>query len=290
MAQTAYLDAGGYVVGMARQDLPTPAERDALIPQISGAVSWVYGAPRGIRHKVEGSKKWQPYHQLTSGDGTELGHYTEVPHEPDPDSLRIGEYLSEPVRMEQPPLDTDWRKIGVYLSRREIAFGSYGQVTEWHWCPVVNGVVLTAQPVVIERHTYAWDPTTLVPLYRTEAISWVRNDGTEHPTTKTRIKPYDTAAKVAKEGQTRRGRLMDRVLGDLFGWSAMGAPGAPDLLTLQAFAAQPAISAARTAFVYDSSPAILTEIGAAADAWLDAEIAPGLSARNYILSQLNIYS
>ena len=112
----------------------------------------------------------------------------------------------------------------------------------------------------------------------------------EPPTTKTRIKPYDTAAKVAKEGQTRRGRLMDRVLGDLFGWSAMGAPGAPDLLTLQAFAAQPAISAARTAFVYDSSPAILTEIGAAADAWLDAEIAPGLSARNYILSQLNIYS
>lgn len=209
--------------------------------------------------------------------------------------VKIARYIRDPDDPFVPPFDVDWRKLGTYLSRIETEFGPRGEVERWDWVPVgPGGQADPSDVVIIERHRYEWMDVPRQPVYRTETISWVLENGEEHPDTKVRTKPYDTAAKVAKEGQMRRGRLMDRVLGRVYTWALVeGAAAGVSLADVQSLGS--ALSDERNAYVYDTSPAILAAVQSRPEAWLDTSFEPhpgGAPAtiRGYIVECLDIYS
>jgi len=71
----AYLNATGEVLAVSSTAY-TLAQAQAIIAQIASIVA---NAPEGLVPKPQADAAHPYYHQLESGDGTSLAHYTEVP-------------------------------------------------------------------------------------------------------------------------------------------------------------------------------------------------------------------
>ena len=135
----------------------------------------------------------------------------------DADALRIGRHLSPPQRaLLDPPLDLDFSKLAPKLHKRIGARDSGGFVERWDWVQIVGGV--RGPQVVCEHHKYLTPSPNAAPLKRDVTLEWNTNGGTPHPTTKQWEKWYDSPDSVAKEGETRRGKLMSEAQGLVYSW------------------------------------------------------------------------
>jgi len=134
----------------------------------------------------------------------------------DPLSLRIGDHFSAPKRLLTPPFDTVWDVLAPNLHKRIGLRDAGGYVTRWDFMPIVNGV--RGDNVVCEYHTYTIPSPGAAPIKRDVEIEWLRRDGVGHPDRKVMEKWYDTPESIAKEGKTRRGKLVEEAQGLIYGW------------------------------------------------------------------------
>lgn len=81
-----------------------------------------------------------------------------------------------------------------------------------------TGAVSYSDPVVRENFVYYRDGVGFAR-QRSQTITWIREDGTDHPDVKTRHKMYDGYETIV-EGRRRRGHLADRMATELSGWLA----------------------------------------------------------------------
>lgn len=95
---------------------------------------------------------------------------------------------------------------------REVTF--YAQATQ----DPNTGAVSYSDPVVRENFVYYRDGVGFAR-QRVQTITWMREDGTDHPDVKTRHKMYDGYETIV-EGRRRRGHLADRMATELSGWLA----------------------------------------------------------------------
>jgi len=220
-------------------------------------------------------------------------------------SLKLYDYFPDKVSMRErfrPPADVVWTKaLTLRPQRIATAEGPNGEVREWCWygsasIDPATGLWVPDESthIVTEVHSYARLPDEYgVPLSRTENIYWIRRNGEQHPGMKTRVKNYDFIGQ-AKEGQVRRQRLLDDVLGRVGAWlyATLGdyAPG-------QALAVS--IDTERRSYIYDSSRDIVPAIqGASADIgspgvpWLDSPFSadPGApTVRQFMVDRLRVW-
>lgn len=229
---------------------------------------------------------------------------------PDPLAVRIGRHLTPPTPyLTSPPFEYDYRLAAPRLRKTVGARDSGGFVTRWDWTSLdQTGSAL--EVVVQESHTYTLMGGLV--LNRTEVISWLRNDGTPHPESKTRQKWYvsddaiATANATAKEGEQRRGALIDEGQGALIQWLLANGLGFAEG---QAFMAS--IAAAVQLYIDASDPSLvisaIPNADPAAFPWLDnpngfdssfaTPVRSGqpltgvmVSPRTYLMGLLNIYT
>lgn len=205
-------------------------------------------------------------------------------------SLRIGRYLTpKDPNMGSPPFDLDFGKLAPKLHKMMGMRNESGYVTRWDWVPVTLGPAggELGDAVVREYHIPHIDPVTGAPIFREERIEWMLEDGTAHPQTKNRIKFYvtdnaeTTAKAIAKEGQKRRGALLDEAIGAMGGFLVDINPG--DFASAYAIGQEFINSLGLTLekYVRDTNPEIINRIGDA-----DGEAFPWLDSPKYFDSKL----
>lgn len=156
-----------------------------------------------------------------------------------------------------------------------------------------TGVVTYNDLVIAEDFVYTRD-TVGFARARTQTITWYREDGSAHSTTKTRVKLYEPDESM-REGVRRRGNITDKLAMDLANWlmaTQTQLANPQDRLDLgRAFMREYKIDF--DMFVDASSSAILYLVRDNVEpehAWLDDEIAPGVTIRDSILDALNIWN
>lgn len=126
-------------------------------------------------------------------------------------SLRLGDYFVVPSVIWEPPLSLDYTKaLKIRLKRKMTFVKGELQKVEYHPDATVNpdgSITYDNGAVVREDYTYTRDAIGLA-LSRTLTITWICQDDSDHPTTKTMIKVYNRSQRM-KEGKRRRGNVVD---------------------------------------------------------------------------------
>jgi len=220
-------------------------------------------------------------------------------------SLKIYDYLDKPTPVGQrftPPFSVVWTKeLNLRPQRIATEEGPNGEVREWRWygsAPIDPATGLwvpdESTHIVTDNHSYERLPDEYgVPMSRTENIHWIRRNGEKHPTSKTRVKNYDFIGQ-AKEGQVRRQRLLDDVLGRVGAWlfGVVGGYAPGEALAVS-------IDAERRSYIYASSRDIVPALNAAPDdigipgtPWLAMPFTadPGApTVREYMVDRLRVW-
>ena len=154
-----------------------------------------------------------------------------------------------------------------------------------------TGQVAYSDLVVSEEYVYTRDAIGFARS-RQQTITWIREDDTPHPATKVRVKLYEPQESL-REGQRRRTNITDKLAMDMSGWllaTQTQLANPQDRLDLgRDFMATHKISF--DMFIEASSSQILYDVrDDDATAWLDDEIAPGVTIRATILDALNIWN
>jgi len=204
--------------------------------------------------------------------------------------LRIYDYISEvPEDFYAPPMDVDFRITSPKLTKTIGDRDAQGYVTRWDWAELVfdpdTGKVEVAAVVIVEHHAYT--VVDNVPVKRDETIEWIRRNDTPHPDKKTREKFYNTPQSVSKEGQKRRGSILEEVLGTVAAWLLGNGYTYADGQALSA-----EFSKSITEYVRDTNPQLVFDIHGASSTtypWIDQAFGDGRTVRAYMTDTLNIY-
>lgn len=227
----------------------------------------------------------------------------------DPSAIRIGRHMTPAAPyITSPPFEYDYRLAAPRLRKTVGERDSGGFVTRWDWMSL-DAAGSSLETVVQEEHSYTLMGGLV--LNRIETISWMRNDGSPYTDSKTRVKwyvsddPIATANATAKEGEKRRGALVDEAQGALIQWLLSNGLGFAEG---QAFMAS--IASEVQMYIDASDPQLVTTAVPNADPvafpWLDnpngfdsslaTPVRNGapltgtmVSPRNYLMGLLNIY-
>jgi hypothetical protein len=156
--------------------------------------------------------------------------------------------------------------------------------------PNAQGVVTYGDLIVREDFAYTRDSIGFARA-RVQTITWMREDGTAHPSTKQRVKFYENDESL-REGQRRRSNITDTL--------AMTLTGILVATQTSITSLQGRIDVGREfmrfyktsfdMFTQASSAQILYDVrDDAVHAWLDTPIAAGVTIRSKILDDLNIW-
>ena len=184
-----------------------------------------------------------------------------------------------------PPTGIDFRKLeNGQLFPNEVYVKGELTCVDWY-----DNEAEAGQPIVKEVFTYVRNSEAWA-LWRNEDRSWLLSDGTYwQAPTKKKIYYKDPAA-MTKEGSDRRQRIHDRELAIISGFliSSGVLPAETAKEQGQQFLAKYMNTLAE--FVVSSSDKILTELADDKEfMWLGAEMQPGLSVRQYLINQFNIW-
>ena len=188
-----------------------------------------------------------------------------------------------------PPLAIDYRVAPNPRLHRKQTFskGVLVRVTYYAEATVQpDGTVAYNDPVVEEVYDYVRDAANFA-LERTLTITWFRADGTPHPTTKKLRKVYDRQASL-REGKRRRRNVVDSLQGmvaRLLVGSA--APGQEQAALDQGRAFMGQYQKEIVNFVEAGLPDLANAVAVDTTAFLDVEIAPGVTVRDNILDELS---
>lgn len=212
--------------------------------------------------------------------------------------LRIYDYLDADGSEWLPPFDVDFEMA---LKKPPYKFHKVKQVSQGEYqeavfyaedTPTADGDVEFSKPVVHVRRQYIRDAGGYA-LMRIKTISWYRADGEEHTSTKI-MRMYYTTETSIEEGEKRRKSVIRKLkkltVGALMEASAEALPldAAARLTLAQDFLRDYRIDVDE--FIEASDPKIyhniLADVGRP---WLSIEMAPGITIRNLLLTELNIW-
>lgn len=172
---------------------------------------------------------------------------------------------------------------------RQIVKGELQRVTYYAHAEVINSMVAYSDPIVEEVYVYTRDSDGFA-LYRDMTITWFREDGSPDPRLKRRRKYYSPLERI-QEGKRRRKNVVDQlqftVLFAIMVTEAVTEEQARQLGT--------AFLAHHDAFIRlyldASDPAIVSAVQAdSVHTWLSNELSPGVTIRDTITGELNVWS
>lgn len=138
-----------------------------------------------------------------------------------PHYVKIYRYTPDILNQDftKPPKGTDYG--GTNLTRRLFRQRNFvkGELQSIEFCAGYAGQGLSGpifnDAVVRENHVYARDANGF-PISRTVTITWLKEDGSDHPDTKVYTKFYSKLEAI-REGKVRRKNLMDQLQIDVLG-------------------------------------------------------------------------
>ena len=155
---------------------------------------------------------------LTEGEDSEraeldatVGLHTGVPLQR---SLRIGDHLDTPAVLWDPPLALNYATgLATRLRKAETFVQGELRTIAYHPDATVDlatgAITFVGAPVVREDFAYVRDAAGFAKS-RTQTITWLRKDGSDHPTQKVMGKVYNPGASM-REGKRRRRNIIDQV-------------------------------------------------------------------------------
>ena len=142
-----------------------------------------------------------------------------------PDDLKIYKYI--PFEVEDtsvPPVEHDYvtgLTTRLHPSFTDVYQGEIREVTYYGSASQdpTTGIVTYSDPIVRENFVYYRDSVGFAR-QRVQTITWIKIDESDHGTTKTRLKIYESFESLV-EGKRRRSHLTDRMAMELSQWLAV---------------------------------------------------------------------
>lgn len=232
-----------------------------------------------------------------SGGYAALEYVDPAERDTQPSHIKIYRYIPRRFsNYECPPSDWDFT---TGLSRRLhptislMIDGEVRQIDHYEQATMnADGSITYTDLIVREEFVYTRDSIGFA-LYRTQKITWFREDGTAHPDTKTRLKLYERDERM-REGQRRRANITDKLAMDLSEWLVATQTQEPDVQKRidMGRAFMRAHKIGFDMFVDAAAKDILYEIRDdtnVAHAWLDQEKTTGVTVRKWMIDVLNIW-
>jgi hypothetical protein len=219
-------------------------------------------------------------------------------HQPGSKHVKMWRYIERRFGMSRldPPFDVDYitqSSVRLHPTNSIVVDGEIRRVDYYATAAPPNsmGIVEYSDLIVREDFAYTRDQMGFARA-RTQTITWFREDGSPHQSTKQRVKFYENDESL-REGQRRRRNITDTLSMTVTGWlvatQTQLASGQARIQMGRDFMA--AHKQSFDMYADASDAGILYAIrDDQAHAWLDGLMAPGLTVRAKILDDLNIWN
>jgi len=220
-----------------------------------------------------------------------------APEIANPNHLRIYDFITDTgFDKGVPPQAIDFvTGTTIKLHRKSTVVKGECQKEEYY--SAYDGVTYT-DIVVEEISTFNRDALGF-PVSRSTAISWYKNSGTKHDTTKSWLKYYSNLEKI-QEGKTRRGNLLSNLQMPCIGLISIAMIGHTDAtpeVILEGRRFLGTYSKQFTVFVDDSNKEMLdclsdplhpNYVSAEVFTWIDSMTPYGITIRQFIINEMTI--
>jgi hypothetical protein len=216
---------------------------------------------------------------------------------PKPSDIKLYDFILETSQDKStPPTNVDFvTGLTSKLHRKSILVK--GECTSEEYYQSYDGT--TYSNLIVKESTVFTRDALGFPTYKTVTITWYKNDGTAHETTKTWNKYYSNMEKI-QEGKTRRGNLVSNLQMPCIGLISIALNGTPNatpevILEGRKFLAD--YAAEFTLFIEDSNKVMLDclndtnhpkYISSSEYTWIDEMTPYNITIRQYITNEMTI--